>query len=298
MKRVAFVSGWLLLLAAGFTLATILGPRAEQWGERRAGGVLQALLGDGRRIFANHFFVQADVYFHSGYYPSVFDRSSAPADTRHLTAAEDHDHVHGHGTTEADDHDHGRGAEEEHEKAMAFLGRPRDWIERFGRHFMITEHTHLQQGKEREMLPLLKLSAELDPQRIETYTVAAYWLRSRLGKVREAEAFLRDGLRHNPTSYELLFELGRLYKENYQDTARALKLWEAALRRWREQETGKQEPNTTVLEQIVIHLARGEESLGHWGPAIEYLELARNVSPNPAVLQAQIEELKRRLEGK
>jgi len=41
------------------------------------------------------------------------------------------------------------------------------------------------------MLPWLKLSAELDPQRADTYVVAAYWLRERLGKVDEAENFLR-----------------------------------------------------------------------------------------------------------
>ena len=64
---------------------------------------------------------------------------------------------------------------------MNFLGPPRDWIERFGRHFIITEHTHLQGAKEREILPWLRISAELDPQKIETYTVAAYWLRD-LGK--------------------------------------------------------------------------------------------------------------------
>ena len=115
---------------------------------------------------------------------------------------------------------------------MNFLGPPRDWIERFGRHFMVTEHTHLQGSHEREILPWLKLAAELDPQKIETYTVAAYWLRD-LGKVKEAERSLRQGLLNNPDSYDILFELGRLYYENNHDAARARKIWELALRRWR-----------------------------------------------------------------
>ena len=169
--------------------------------------MLKVLLGDGRRLFANHFFVQADVSFHSGYYPSIFDQARAPKDTSHLTAKE------------------GEPAAEEHEKQMNFLGPPRDWIERFGRHFIITEHTHLEGNNEREILPWLKLSAELDPQKIETYTVAAYWLRD-LGKVKEAEDFLREGLRNNPDSYEILFELGRLYYENNHDPARARNVWE------------------------------------------------------------------------
>ena len=85
----------------------------------------------------------------------------------------------------------GEPAAEEHEKQMHFLGPPRDWIERFGRHFIITEHTHLAGKNRSEILPWLKLSAELDPQKIETYTVAAFWLRD-LGKIKEAERFLRE----------------------------------------------------------------------------------------------------------
>src|SRR6266566_9969848 len=161
----------LLLLALAFSLAAIWEPRVSQWSDRDASAsVLNVLFGDGRRLFANHFFVKADVYFHSGYYPSIFDRVQTPNDSHHLAEAEP-----GH---EKED--------EEHEKHMNFLGPPRDWIERFGRHFLVTEHTHLSGGNEREILPWLRLSAELDPQNVETYTVAAYWLR-RLGKVPEAE---------------------------------------------------------------------------------------------------------------
>src|SRR5712664_2378162 len=114
----------LLLAAATFTLTIVLQPRILRWSQRGQDGVLKVLLGDGRRLFANHFFVKADVYFHSGYYPSIFDQAPAPKDSRHLTSQE------------------GSPAEEEHEKAMNFLRPPRDWIERFGRHFLITEHTH------------------------------------------------------------------------------------------------------------------------------------------------------------
>src|SRR6266705_3065570 len=195
-RRTSNVLILLLLAGACFSLSTILQPRAAAWsGRRDSGNVLKVLLGDGRRMFANHFFVKADVTFHSGYYPSIFDQIQAPTNSQHMTAQE------------------GSKEEEEHEKEMDFLGKPRDWFESFGRHFMIREHTHLEGGAEREMLPWLRVSAALDPQRIDTYTVAAYWLR-RLGKVTDAEQFLREGLRANPNSYDILFELGRLYHEN------------------------------------------------------------------------------------
>jgi tetratricopeptide (TPR) repeat protein len=266
-----------LLASVCFSLATLLQPRTLAWNRGRdSGSVLKVLLGDSRRLFANHFFTKADVEFHSGYYPSIFDQAQAPKDTAHLTARE------------------GSSEEEEHEKAMNFLGPPRDWIERFGRHFFITQHTHLEGGNEREILPWLRISAELDPQRVDTYTVAAFWLRD-LGKVEEAEQFLREGLRNNPTSYELLFELGRLYSENYHDLNRARNVWELALRRWSETEPTKKEPDLIGYHQIVIHLGRLEEQAGNFARAIECLELAVRVSPSPEALQEQIAELKQKM---
>jgi tetratricopeptide (TPR) repeat protein len=267
----------LLLLVACFSLATILAKRAPKWSKRaQSDNILKVLLGDGRRLFANHFFIQADISYHSGYYPSIFDQAHAPKDTRHLTSKE------------------GEPAAEEHEKQMNFLGPPRDWIERFGRHFIITDHTHLQGHNEREMLPWLKISAELDPEKIETYTVAAYWLRD-MGRVKEAEDFLREGLRNNPDCFEILFELGRLYAENHHDPARARNAWELGLRKWSEQEAAGKKPDLFQLDQLAVSLARLEEKESNLARAIDLLGLAKKASPHPEVLQQQIDELKQKL---
>src|SRR5882724_8202877 len=278
-RRTSTILILLLLIGTCFSLSTILQPRAAAWsGRRDSGNVLKVLLGDGRRLFANHFFVKADVYLHSGYYPSVFDQAQAPKDSHHMTSKE------------------GSQTEEEHEKAMNFLGPPRDWIERFGRHFLITEHTHLAEGNEREILPWLRLSAELDPQRVETYTVAAYWLRN-MGKIGEAEQFVREGMRANPNSPEILFELGQLYYESEHETARARNVWELALRKWTAQESAKKEPDMFLLEQIAVNLSRLEQKEGNLPRAIELLQLAQKASPVPSALQVQIDDMKRRLEG-
>lgn len=268
------------LLVACFTLATTIQPRTQAWsGRAKSGNVLKVLLGDGRRMFANHFFEQADISFHSGYYPSIFDRREPSGKSAMASGKDEHD-----------EHD-----EEAHEKAMAFLGQPRDWIEAFGRHFRVTEHTHLARGQEREILPWLRLSAELDPQRVDTYTVAAYWLREKLGKVKEAEEFLREGQRNNPDSYEILFELGQLYRESLHDSDRARNIWGLALRKWNAQESGKAKPDLLLLEQITVNLARLEEEAGRYERAIELLELGKRSSPNPAALQKQIDELREKL---
>ncbi len=280
MRRASpyFVLG--LLLTVCFTLATTIQPRTRAWsGRAKSGNVLKMLLGDGRRMFANHFFEQADISFHSGYYPSIFDRREQPGKSAMASGKDEHDA-----------HD-----EAAHERAMAFLGQPRDWIEGFGRHFRVTEHTHLAHGQEREILPWLRLSAELDPQRVDTYTVAAYWLREKLGRVKEAEEFLREGQRNNPNSCEILFELGRLYRESLHDTERARNVWELALRKWNEQESGKENPNLFQLEQIVVNLARVEEEAGRFARAISLLELGKKASPSPAALQKQIDEIREKL---
>ena len=291
VKRISPILLLLFLLAASVTLATALQLRAPGWSKRAASGSLfKLLLGDGRRMFANHFFVKADVSFHSGYYPSIFDRAAAPKDSRHMTEEEEHE---GHEQAGTESH-----KEEHHEAEMDFLGPPRDIFEKFGRHFMVTEHKHLGAGNEREILPWLKLSAELDPQRVDTYIVAAYWLRQRLGKNKEAEEFLRDGVKNNPDSYELLTELGTLYYDNLHDAVRARNVWEAALKRWNQRESKSQKPDYVGLDQILVRLGHLEEDQRNYERAIYWLELAKRVSPNPAGIEAQIKELQQKAASK
>lgn len=269
-----------LLLALCFTLATYLQPCVQTWTDRaRSDNALHILLGDGRRIFANHYFIKADVYFHSGYYPSIFDQAGRqPTDLRHMVE-EHHDEE-----------------EHEHEKAMDFMGHPRDWIERFGRNFYPTTHSHLDRpGEAREILPWLRISADLDPQRVETYTVASYWLRKHLGKAKEAEEFLREGLNANPSSFEILLDLGKLYYENYHDTVRARNLWELALRRWREQDAAGKNPEQGAYLDTLINLAHLEEETGNLRRALMYRELEVKVTPQPAVVQKEIDDLKQKL---
>ena len=265
----------LLLLAACFSLATALQPLAATWSRSaQSGSVLKLALGDGRRLFANHFFIQADVSMHSGYYPSIFDAADKPKTSTMAAGETGHD-------------------EDEHRREMALRG-PRDWVEAFGRNFRITEHTHLERGQEREILPWLLLSAELDPQRVQTYTVASYWLCKRLDKAKEAEAFLREGLRHNPGSPEILYELGRLYLEDRREPDRALKILDLALARWNGQEAAKPEPNLLLLEQIAVRLANLEADTGNFSRAINLMELAGKASRRPEAIQKLIEELRQK----
>ena len=267
------------LLALAFTLATGLASRAEGWSVRtKSSNVFGMMFGDGRKLFANHFFTMADVYFHSGYYPSVFDKNAA--EQKEIIAAS-----------------HGRKETEEDEKSEDFLGRPKDWIDAFGRHFRITQHQHLEHGAEREILPWLRLAADLDPQKIDTYTVGAFFLREHLGRTPEAEAFLREGLRNNPDSCEILFELGRLYRDGLHDPARARNVWELGVKKYLLRSPEQQKEDKLVLDELAVSLARLEEDAGNYGQAINWFHLAQKVSPAPGSLQQQIDDLQKKLDA-
>ena len=271
-----------LLLTFGFTLSTWLQPRAINWNESRAqsDNLLSLTLGDARRMFANHFFVKADVYFHSGYYPSIFDQGAKKEVHISEQAGQDRQAKPG-----------------EHEDEPSFLKPPRDWIEKFGRNFMNVEHSHLDEmGKTAEMLPWLRVAAELDPQQIETYTVGAYFLSREMKKPAEAEEFLREGQRANPDSHEILFELGQLYRDILKDEFRARNLFQLAERKLEAQEKKTGEPDLAAKRKILIALSRLEEKAGDIPEAIRYLRQLHDAFPQEQgatrrELEKQIEEL-------
>jgi tetratricopeptide (TPR) repeat protein len=278
----------ILLLVICFALIAWLQPRYEARinRDRPAGSLLADLLGDGRKLAADYFYVQADVYFHSGYYPSVFDRARQEEVEESAVSHPEAEH----------------GGEQGHEE-KGFMGEPLDWIDRLRRHFRPSVHTHLYGAQLREILPWMKLSAELDPHRVQTYSVTAYWLREKLHRPYEAEDFLREGLKQNPHSPELLYSLGEVYLENLHDYPRARNTFLAAWRCWNEVEgpkpektkTGEGQRNDLLLEQILGALVQTEEASGHYEKAIEYMELVKKNSPNPAEVQKRIDALKLKL---
>jgi hypothetical protein len=287
----------ILLLALLFVLcfgtAAWLDPRYTALRAQRPTDVLSVLMGDSRKMFANHFFVKADAYFHSGFYPTIFDNHES-FQTPHMAG------------------DAGAMKDENEGEETAFMGEPRDFIERFTRHFMPAMHTHLDEGgaegaaagadlgeapggQVREILPWLQLSAELDPNRIETYMVTSYWLRKRMGRVNEAEQFLREGLRSNPGDSALLFELGRLYQEDRKNDDRARNLWELGIQRIQEEKKPLSDPDKFMLGNLSLSLSRLEESHGNLSDALRWLEVFKPVSPHPSQVQRQIDELRDRL---
>lgn len=271
----------LFLLTLCFALAAWLQPRhhALTPDTGRTETVLGTLLGESRRLIASQLYLKADAYYHMGYYPSIFD-----------THKEDHH----------DDKDALRakaGLHDSHECAD-HLGEAKDWLDWFGRHFYPAKHLHADQvghQAEKEVLPWLRLSAEFDPQNVTTYTLASYWLRAQLNRPADAEVFLREGLRANPGSPEILLELGRIYLENHKQPERARNILELAFRRWEEHEARKPDPDIFLRQQILGQLVLAERQLNNPRRIIELLRLMKPYSPTPATLQQQIDELEQTL---
>jgi Tfp pilus assembly protein PilF len=114
-----------------------------------------------------------------------------------------------------------------------------------------------------------------------------------LHKEDEAEQFLREGLRHNPTSYEIMLELGRSYFDK-RDYDRARNVLEMGMQRWREHENSKpdEERNKFAAEQIVNCLAQIEDRSGHRERTISWLELLKKLSPRPEEIGKRIAEVR------
>jgi tetratricopeptide (TPR) repeat protein len=243
------------------------------------------LLGDSRRMFANSFFVKADEYYHSGFYPTIFDNNEA-FKTTHMSE------------------DTGAVSSKNQGEETGFMGPPRDWLDAFGRHFIPNRHTHLDEGgaagdlsgsdEVREILPWLKLATELDPQNVQNYTVTAYWLRRRMHKNAEAKQVLLEGLRNNPGSCDILFELGRLYAESNHDTNRAENVWRAAAKNWYPVEGNDDAvaANNFIYEKITTQLAETELNAGQRRQAIQWFQAAQKVSNTPGALQKRIDDIK------
>jgi tetratricopeptide (TPR) repeat protein len=269
------------LLSLCFALAAWLQPRhaALEGAAVRQQSVLASLMGESRRLLAAQLYREADVYYHMGNYPSIF---AAQTD-----AHDDHDD---------DAHDAMKakaGLHQAHE-CKETMGEASDWLDRFSRNFSPSRHIHADQvgvQAEREVLPWLRLSAELDPQNPSTYTLAAYWLRYYLDRPGDAEALLREGLRANPDSSEILLELGRISFEVHKDPVRARHIMELALQRWDENQGREASPDFFPRQQILTQLITVTRQQQDQPAVKHFLQLLKAHSPNPAAVQAQIDEL-------
>jgi tetratricopeptide (TPR) repeat protein len=116
-----------------------------------------------------------------------------------------------------------------------------------------------------------------------------------LDKPDEAEQFLREGLRANPDSHEILLELGRVYFYNEKNPRVARNIWELALNKWRRQNLAGENPDPHVQEEILGELVRDDQQSGNLKQLLADLEELDRATPRNAVIEKEIQDVKAKL---
>jgi tetratricopeptide (TPR) repeat protein len=223
MRAVRFIL-LISLLAAG--VMTLGGWLDRRGGVRRAGDpagngdVVALVFGEARKVVSRELFDRAELYFHGG----VAD-----------AAAECAEHGHG-GALAAAAASPAQSHAEHHDEEQAADGGARKWDlwSRLNRGVHPSEHRHLSGVREeKEIIPWIWAAAAADPHNTAAYSVGAYWLSRRLGKIDEGLRFIEEGIRRNPQSCELEFCRGDVLLQT--EPARpgvAREAFQAALRKW------------------------------------------------------------------
>jgi len=167
-------------------------------------------LGDIRKIFSDYSYIKADLYFHGGIYKK---------DEKECAKTED---AHGEDKC-ADDNEHFHKKNDKLSSVSKISILPY-----IGEIIRISKHMHLHGKEEQEILPWLYYSTRLNPENIDAYVTGSYWIGQRLNKPDEAIKFLREGLIHNPGSWEIYTQLGEVYFVNKKDYKKALFNFEKA----------------------------------------------------------------------
>ena len=142
--------------------------------------ILFKTIGEAKILLSDMSYITADIYFHGGLF-------SHPA--------EPHEHAHKH----------------IHAPKFNLLARLAEKLE-------FHEHRHLSGEEVKEILPWFYYAVKLNPHNIEAYVIGGYWAGLMLDKLDEGVRFLKEGLRHNPDSWEIHGEIANLYKvkEDYE----------------------------------------------------------------------------------
>ncbi|MEA3488981.1 MAG: tetratricopeptide repeat protein [Candidatus Omnitrophota bacterium] len=258
-----------LMILAWLVLTILIAPKIGAYNQAFMAGraerdvpVFLRLFGEGRNIVSNLSVMQADLYFHGG------------------VAHVDCDHMRQTAMGQADIEDeHGEGEKRPELSPFNILFRISEQTE-------ITSHVHLHGDRVKEVIPWLYYSAEIDPHNVMAYTLTAFYLADRLNKVSEGIAFLREGLRNNPESWQINAEIGRIYFEhfrNYEAAERYLK---------RAMELQRKVPHDKFQERYVLSfLAYTYQDMGREKDALPLYRRLEKLFPKSKVFKEKIMEL-------
>jgi len=192
--------------------------------------LISKMFGETRKVLSMQAYIAGDEYFHGGvsmYFIEESERVKC-AHIEHTTHEhDDHacecEHHHEH---ECKDH------QEQLHKEDKIVGISKfNILPYVGEIVHVGKHVHLMGEEEKEMLPWFRYAVRLDPQNIEAYKVGGYWIGRHMSKADEGIKFLKEGILHNPGSWELHTQLANIYFWEKEDYDKALLNYEKALTR-------------------------------------------------------------------
>jgi hypothetical protein len=235
--------------------------------------VVMRILGESRGIVSSLAFLQADIYFHRGI---MGHDDGAEECTFTDLMGKPHDR-------DVDVHEHDDHTEEAH-------AVPTDPLLRISGKLLIDSHSHMGTEEIKEIMPWLYYAQKLDPNNVMAYTVTSYYLARRLGKTSEAIALLRQGMVHNPDSWEICAEMGMVMYQNLKDIPAAIRFFKRAALLL------ERTPHNKFDERHVLTLlANAYAESGQTIKALEILEEVKILFPDSRSLANNISRLENML---
>ena len=211
-------------------------------------------IGSAKEAIGDTLFLKADSYYHGGVT---------------LNFKEDHDHLNREGEIEKEEGEH---------QENTFT----DWVTQINQKIQSTQHYHLTQDQQKEMLPFLKWATNLDPYNVNALLTTAYWLESHFNKVEDAIELLQEGRRNNPLSWEIDYQLGLLYFNCKHDYALSDAYFLETIKKIGEKEREGVEKHTLI--DSYYHLAESYEHQGKKNDALQvYQQLLSFYKPEETI---------------
>lgn len=153
-------------------------------------------------------------------------------------------------------------------------------------------HVHTEGAELRQIMPWLSLSIRLDPHNVDAYLTTAYWLRTALGSVEQADRLLVEAQRNNPGDYRVLNERARLCFGRADD-ATAAGLLDSALRLWPSRQDPQDQQTRIDKAQMLSYRAFLLELRGEREKAGRYFREALQLNPESSGLARRVAALER-----
>lgn len=152
------------------------------------------------------------------------------------------------------------------------------------------DHRHASGGGVREIMPWLRLATRADPTAVEPYLTAAFWMTSEGGRPDLAREILLEAQRHNPGSYEVAMERGRLCLKTNDLEGAAVHL-DRGLRLWPGGADPKDRHTLLDLREMLLYRGLLFETDGSIERALAAFRIAAGIYPETTQIGSRIADL-------